>query len=420
MRPNYICALDLGSSKIAAALAGYTRKGVITDIFLESVPCRGVKMGKVVDSADFSDCVSRILRSLNARSGRPVKSVIVNIYGQDIITKHSRAIIPLTERGSKIITRYDIRKVIHEAQILGANIEEDIVHKIPISYTVDNQDGIADPLGLYGHKLEVDLYLICVKLPLIQGLNRAIEQAGCQMQGLFLSGLATSKIVFDEDDFYKGVHILCDIGSDITDILVFKDGTLYSIDTLSMGGDDLTQGFVQALKIPFALAKDLKESYGIVGPSENVPDKEVMIKEENFYRTISQKAICDILTSKAETLCNSIKSRLGRILAEESSVDDITVAGRTILVEGFLEMMEAKLGFPVKMASFANPELPAAVKKEASSSTARFLTYATSIGLIQQGVESTRSRGRLFSPDPTHNPVISLVNRAKELYQEYF
>jgi cell division protein FtsA len=420
MKPNYICALDLGSSKIAAALAGFTRKGNISSIFLESVSCRGVKMGKVVDSADFSDCVGRTLRSLTAKSGVAVKSVFVNIYGQDIVTKHSRAIIPLTERGSKIITQYDIRKVIHEAQILGANIEEETVHKIPISYTVDNQEGIANPLGLYGHKLEVDLYLICVKLPLIQGLNRAIEQAGCQMQGLFLSGLATSRIVFNEDDFCKGVHILCDIGSDITDILVFKDGVLYSIDTLLMGGDELTQGFVQALKIPFALARDLKESYGIVGPSESVPDKEVMIKEENFYRTISQKAICEILTNKAESLCNAIKAKLTRILAEESSVDDITVAGRTILVEGFLEMLEAKLGFPVKMATFANPELPAAIKKEASSSTARFLTYATSIGIIQQGIESIQNRGRLFGPDPTRNPVLALVNRAKELYQEYF
>ena len=420
MKPKYICALDLGSSKIAASLAGLSGRNGVTSLFLESVPSAGMKMGRVIDSADFSDCVNRVIKKIKTNSGVNIKSVFVNIYGQDITTKHSRAIMPLTERGSKVITQYDIRRVIHEAEILGANIEEDTVHKIPTGYTVDNQDNIANPLGLYAHKLEVNLYLICVKLPVIQGLNRAIEQAGCQIQGFFLSGLATSKAVFNSESLKGGPHILCDIGSDITDILLFKNGTLHSIDTLLAGGDDLTNGLVDAFKIPFALARDLKESYGLIGQLDSSNDKEVMIKEDSFYRTISQSAICAIITSRAEGLCNAIKSKVEQIVAKEQGLDDITVSGRGILAEGFLEMLETKVGFPVKMASFNKNSLFSAVKKEIVSSPVKFLQYATSLGLIQQGVESLRSRGYSLGPDPARNPILAAVNRAKELYQEYF
>jgi len=184
MLNSYICALDIGSSKIASAVAQIKRKR-INNIFFDSVPSKGIKRGVIVDSVDLVSSVSKLLKDLKVKSGINIKFLYTNISGQDIVTKHSRAIVPLAERGNKVITISDIQRVNEEARILGSSLEEEIIHFIPSSYTIDSKSNIINPLGLYSHRLEVDLYLICGKLASIQSLGRVINQAGFEIKDLF-------------------------------------------------------------------------------------------------------------------------------------------------------------------------------------------------------------------------------------------
>ena len=420
MRNNYICALDLGSSKIACALAELKKGGVTENIFLESVPSKGIKKGRLIDIQEISASLDRLLEIVKKKSGRNIHFVYINIYGQDVSTRHSQATIPLAERGNKLITLSDVRRVTEEARILGSSLEEEIIQTIPFSYTVDDRDNITNPLGLYGHKLGVDLFLILVKSSYLQSIERLFNRLGYEIKHLFLSGLATSKVVLNKDSIKNGLYIFCDIGADLTEIVVFEDAILKHIETLIVGGDDLTEEIAQSFKIPFELAEEIKRSLAyVVDEGKTQEDKEVMIKKDGCYKPISQAKVREVLVSKTELICRSIKERLDEIVAKDKAINGIFVGGRTVLIGGFLEIMETILGVPIKM--IVGSQLPFIFSKriDTVSSTPRFLNYATSLGILYEAMALSKEK-EVFSPSYPKSLIAKTISRFKEIYQEYF
>jgi cell division protein FtsA len=435
MLNNYICALDIGSSKIAAVVAQLKRKH-ITNLFFDSLAVKGIKRGVIIDSIDLIGCISRVLKNLKVKSGINIKSVYTNISGQNIITKHSHAVIPLAERGNKVITALDINKVNEQARILGSNLEEEIIHQIPLSYTIDSMADIVNPIGLYSHRLEVDLYLISSNVSFLQGLARVINQAGYEIKDIFFSGIATGKIVFNTR-LQEGINILCDIGADVTELLIFKDGRLKHIDILSFGGNDFTEELSDTLKIPLDLAEDLKMSHGMVGDYNQIrPEKEILIKKDNIYKSIKQKLVSQVLSSKTNSVCSSLKDTIGKTIRFQDIHNFVTV-GRAILLEGFLENLEDALGIPVSIGRLIQadakvsiplkdtPKMPYAsdiislVNRNPSLCGQNHIGYLTSLGIICEALDSTEPRFT-YTKKPTPQPVFKIINKVKEIYQEYF
>jgi len=414
---NYICALDIGSSKIASCVVRI-KGGHISSIFFESLPSKGISEGVIVGSVDLVNSIGKLMKILKKKSGINIKYVSVNIWGQDIVTKHSRAILPLAERGNKVISTLDIQRVNEQARILGSSLEEEIVHMIPFSYTIDSKSNIMNPVGLYSHKLEVDLYLICAKLSSVQSLSRAIHQSGYEIKNLMFSGLATSRAVFNKES-KEGLNLFCDIGSDITELSIFKDGSLRDIEIIKLGGNDLTEKLQQELKIPFELAEDIKRSYGIIGnPEEIGEDKEILVKKSEFYNPIKQRLVSQIITSEAKSFCSRIKEAVDKKVSIYE-VDNLTVVGRTVLLEGFIETLENTLTIPVKFGRIANPEILSLIKEDHTVSGQKYLTYLTALGIICQALQN-KPREILPLHQPTKNLIIKTFNRLKEVYQEYF
>jgi cell division protein FtsA len=413
---NYICALDIGSTKIAAVVAEIKRKHV-ANIFFETLASRGIKRGVIIDSINLVDSVSKVLKSLKSRSGINIKVVHGNISGQDVVVKHSRAIIPLAERGNKVITLSDLEKVNEQARILASSLEEETLHQVPCSYTIDSRSNILNPLGLYSHRLEVDLYLICAKLSSVQSLSRVINQAGFEIKNLSFSGLATSMAVFKKDQ--KGLNILCDIGSDITELLVFEDSMLKDIEVLPLGGDDLTAGLSEILKIPFDLAEDVKKSYGIIGDYAQIrQDREILVKKSNIYKPIKQRAVSEILTSRAISLCQAIKDAVDKKV-DSSQIDNFLTVGRTVLLDGFLEALENTLGISVKLGRLTQPDMVSVLGKEDALSPEKCLNYITPLGMVSNVLKGNESQLPGVN-QPPKNPILNIASRIKEVYQEYF
>jgi len=418
MRGNYICAVDISSSKVSAAVAEIKKRRINSLFFETQSPAKGIKKGAIVDSIDLSGSISRTLKKLKAKSGINIKFIYTSVSGLDIVTKHSRAIIPLAERGNKVITLSDILKVNEQARILGSSLEEEIIHQIPQNYVIDSNSNILNPLGLYSHRLEVDLYLILAKLSFIQSLNQAVNQAGYEIKDLFLSGLATSQAVFNRE-LKEGLTILCDIGSDITELLLFKDGILKDVKVLSVGGDALTIGLCEKLKIPFDLAEDLKISYGSVSDySQMHKDKEILIKQNNAYKSINQRLVSEILSPKSKLICQTIRAAVEKIVPCQEVNNFVTIGG-TVLLEGFLEMLEKSLGISLKLGRITNPDIISWVNKDNSILGQRYLTYITCLGIICQALYRPKPE---IIPDyqPTQNPILNTINKFKEIYQEYF
>ncbi|MDD5166280.1 MAG: cell division protein FtsA [Candidatus Omnitrophica bacterium] len=417
MLNNYICALDIGSDKLACVVAEI-KKRRINKIFFESIPCKGVRSGIIIDSIALLDRVSSLVNSLRNKSGIKIKFLSTNISGEDILTKHSRAIVPLAERGNKVITGSDIKKVKEEARILGSSLEEEIIHSVASSYTIDSKANIINPLGLYSHRLEVDLYLVCAKLSSVQSLSRTVNQAGFEIKDLFFSGLATSRAVFDKE-LKEGLNIFCDIGSDITELLIFKDGALKDIEILPIGGNDFTSKLADTLKIASELAEDIKRSYGIIGDFEKIgEDKEILVKKSDFYKPIKQRVVAEIMTSEAKEFSAKIKDAIEKKVSCYQ-VDNFVVVGRAVLLEGFIETLENALAIPVRLGRIANPQILFLQKEHSDLSGQKFLTYLTCLGMICQILEEKRT-GILPVHQPAKNLIKNTFNRVKEVYQEYF
>jgi cell division protein FtsA len=389
MLNNYICALDIGSSKIAVVLAEFKKKK-LANIYFDSLSVKGMREG----------------------------AIVVNISGQDIITKHSRAVIPLAERGNKVISISDLVRVNEQARILGSSLEDEIIHMIPLSYSIDSKSEILNPLGLYSHKLEVDLYLVCSRLSSVQSLTRIINQSGYEVKDLFLSGVATSKAVFGSG-LKDGFNLLCDLGSDTTELLIFKEGLLKDIQVCPFGGNDLTLKLSEKLKIPLDLAEDIKRSYGFIGnPLEIGEDKEILVKKSGFYKPIKQRLVSEVVTAVAGEVCVKIKEALEKKV-ELYEVNSFVIVGRTILLGGFIETLEKTLNLPVKLGRITNLEIVSLIKENSGLSGQKYLNYLTCLGMICETLEK-KPLGTLPLYQPAKNIVLKTLNRVKEVYQEYF
>lgn len=417
MPSNYICALDIGSEKLAGVVVEL-KKGRVNKIFFDTLASKGVRRGIITDSIALVDCISSLISSLRDKSGIKIKFLSTNISGEDIVTKHSRSIMPLAERGNKVITRSDIERAREEARILGSNLEEEIIYSVPSSFSIDSNNNIVNPLGLYSHRLEADLYLVCAKLSSVQSISRAINQAGLEMRDLFFSGLATSRAVFDRG-FKEGLNLFCDIGSDITELLIFEDGTLKDIEILPIGGDNFTNRLADTLKITFDLAEDIKRSYGMIGDFDRIgEDKEILVKKSDFYKPIKQRMVSEIITSEAEQIFTRIKDAVEKKVSCYQ-VNNFVVAGRTVLLEGFIESLENTLAIPVRLSRIANPRIVSLQKEYSDLSGQKFLTYLTCLGIVCQTLED-RKTGILSVHQPAKNLIQNTFNRVKEIYQEYF
>lgn len=414
---NYICAVDIGSDKISASVAQIKKKH-LSGIFSESCASKGIERGLIFDSVELIERIGRLLKSLKTRSGINIKTICVNMSGQDIVTKHSRAILPLAERGNKVVTLSDIHRVNEQARILGSCLEEEIIYQIPYSYSIDSKADILQPLGLYSHCLEVDLYLVCAKADSVQNFIRTVNQSGYEVKKIFFSGIATSKAVFGKE-INEGINILCDIGSDITELLIFQNGLLKSIDILPLGGDDLTLEVSEKLKIPFDLAEDVKKSHSNIGDCSLIQEgKEILIKKNNIYKPIKQRLISEILTSKAKSVCQTIKNKIEDSMPS-SHINNFIAIGRAVLQDGFLEMLENTLEIPVKLGRIKNPEIISLISKENDITRQKYLSYITSLGMICQALEGEQPY-HLSAAQLTNNVFIKTLNKIKEVYQEYF
>ncbi|MCM8795613.1 MAG: rod shape-determining protein, partial [Candidatus Omnitrophica bacterium] len=386
-------------------------------IFFETLISKAIKKGVVVDAVALVDVVGRVLKNLAAKSNIRIRYVYASLSGQDILTKHSRAIIPLAERGNKVITISDIHRVNHEARILGLSLEEEIIEEIALNYTIDSGENILNPLGLYSHRLGVELYLICAKVSLVEAISRVLHQAGYEVKNLFFSGLATSRIVFNKE-MNVGTNIFCDIGSDITEILILENGRLKELEILPLGGDNLTQALADNLRISFDLAEEIKRTYGLVGDENQIKeDKEILIKKTDLYKPIKQKLVCAVFTAAAKSLCEKIKMALEKKI-ELTKVNNFITAGRTIQLEGFLEMLENTLGISVKIGRILESEFAALVNSDDLLSGHKYLSYLTSLGIISKVLGTDPLISQVVTLPK--NPFLKAIHRIKEVYQEYF
>jgi cell division protein FtsA len=378
-----------------------------------------VSRGAVSDAVELVQGIGRLLKNLKQKSGVAIKSLDATLSGEDIIIKQSKAVIPLAERGNKVITHADVNRVCEQARILASSLEEEIIYDIPLSFGIDGRNSLVNPLGLYSHRLEVQEYLICCRVSALQSLDRIIHQAGYELKDVFFSGLATAKAL-GANAPQEGVSVVCDVGGETTTLIVLKDGYMCDIQIFCRGGNNLTNRLCDALRLPYALAEEVKRSYGTITDDSSITeDKEILIKKDEVYKLIKQRMVSEVITEEARLLCQTIKAALVKKV-EPYRITHFTAVGRTMLQEGFLELLENTVGVPVKLGRVTHPDIVPFVTANASLPPGDSqLNYLTAFGIVAANMHPEVSR--ILSQElKSRNPFQRGIYRLKEIYQEYF
>jgi len=401
-----ICGLDVGTRKVAGCLFVRDKDARRPSLFFASGDVRGLKKGLVSDLALFCDSVSEVLNTLQKKSGIHFKDVYIGIQGGHISCRHSNAAIVLSERGNKLIGTSDIKRINEQARILGLHMDETVLYSSAVNYIIDDTAQSRNPLGLYGHKLEVDLYLITTKVNLTDSIVRAINNAGYNVAGIQLSTAATGISVLNSQEREAGV-LLVDMGGEISEAAVFKDGRIKYLQIFEFGADEFTYAIKEQLRISFELAEQIKESYGTIFFEQLDESQEIMINRDGSYVPVRRKAVCSVLSKTSDAILKVMEGRLRYILNREDLPFGIMAVGGGVRLDGLLESMEQVFRIPVKIGNIRQNFLE---NKD--------IKYATSLGIVQSVIESNQ---RMHSSLRFAGGILGrLSEKVKEIYQEYF
>ncbi|MFA6379079.1 MAG: cell division protein FtsA, partial [Candidatus Omnitrophota bacterium] len=301
------CGLDVGAQKIKASFLRFGKNRVPEIVGVSQVSTSGLRKSSVSDLRELSDCIHRVLSGLADKAKVKVKEVNLGLGGHFILGRKTHAVIPLADRGNKIITSFDIKKINRQACLLGINLDEKLIHEFPVQYVVDGFNMAANPLGLYGRKLEASILMAVAQSNLVNNVYKAVQQAGFEVATTAFSSLCAAEVSLSDDDKKNGC-VFIDIGAQSTDIIIFKDGLLKNFMILNFGGDQLTEEMSRGLNLPFDLSEDIKRSYAMVlsGEGEPVVKGEILVKRDTGYVTVDRLSGCNITTPWAGNFVEKI------------------------------------------------------------------------------------------------------------------
>ena len=301
---NFITAIDIGASKVCTLIATLPKsRGTLNVLGYGICHHDCLKKGVVVDIKALSEAISDAIYKAEETSGKKVQSAFFNISGTHLKGIPSHGEVVISDRDNEI-TRHDLNRVISSAKAIHMSYERDIVYSARRGFVVDGEKGIMNPVGMFGIKLETELFLITAKMSIIDNLKKAISQAGIGIEGYIISPLATSTASVSQHEKNLGI-VFIDIGADVTEILIYLESRPVFLKVLPLGGDDITKKIAEMLSLPEGAAEKLKIENSTIEDIEK--DEEINITVASRKRTISRFKLREILVSEYTNLLNVIK-----------------------------------------------------------------------------------------------------------------
>jgi cell division protein FtsA len=401
------CGLDIGSQKIKAAVMRVKENKEVELLGAYENKTQGFKGLSVTDLNELSECINQILTELSKRLNIKIKDVELGVGAELVESRETQAVVPLADRASKIITQGDIKRVNHQARLLGLKMEEEILHELPQHYLVDDVNTALNPLGLYGTKLAVQSMLIVSNINRVRNIVHAVNHAGYDVSHLHLSPYASAEVVVSEQERNEGV-VLVDIGSKATSILVYKDGVLKSLGKVILGGDNFTTAIASQLNLTFDLAEEIKKSYAGALSQDDQLKEEILVKREQNFIPIKREIIYQSIESEVIHLIEGLKNYLQPNWVGKINRGIVIVGGASLLT-GLIERIGQDLNMPAKLGKLNIP-----IQKNLCNSA----NFSSAVGLAYSGFKhSFKFAQPLEQPMQWHK---RLANRIKELYEEYF
>ena len=369
---NMIVALDIGTSKVVCLVGELTPQGVIEIVGVGSQPSRGLKRGVVVNIESTVSSIQRAVEEAELMAGCKVHGVTVGIAGSHINSLNSHGIVAVRDRE---VSEYDLERVIDAARAVAIPADQKILHILPQEYLIDNQEGIKEPLGMSGVRLEAKVHLVTGATNAIQNIEKCIRRCGLEVDAVVLEQLASSFSVLTEDEKDLGVCIV-DIGGGTTDIAVFTAGSIRHTAVIPIAGDQVTNDIAMALRTPTQHAEQIKIKYACALAQLAHGDEMIKVPSvgDRPARDLSRQALAEVVEPRYEELFTLVQAELRRSGFEDLVAAGIVLTGGTSKMEGAVELAEEIFHMPVRL---AKPQGIRGMEAQLGNPI-----YATSIGLL--------------------------------------
>ncbi len=401
-----IVGLDIGTSKVVAIVGEQNDEGDIEIIGIGSHPSSGLKKGVVVNIESTVQSIQRAIEEAELMAGCQIHSVYAGIAGSHIRSLNSHGIVAIRERE---VMPADVERVIDAARAVAIPADQKILHVLPQEYVIDTQEGVKEPLGMSGVRLEAKVHLVTCAVNAAQNIEKCIQRCGLTVEDVILEQLASSYAVLTDDERELGVCIV-DIGGGTSDIAVFTEGAIRHTANIPIAGDQVTNDIAMALRTPTQYAEDIKIKYACALTQLAGLDETIKVPSvgDRPPRDLSCQALAEVVEPRYDELFTLVQAELRRSGFEDLIAAGIVLTGGTSKMHGVVELAEEIFHVPVRLGS----PMGAFGLQDVTDNP----IHATGVGLLHYGFKEQSN----LQQSAAASASAGLVGRVKSWFQNNF
>lgn len=381
--PKTIVGIDVGTTKVCTLVAEAYDDGQLRIIGVGVAPSRGLRKGVVVNVHEATEAITASVRKAERISGYEIASAYVGVGGGHILAINSRGVVAIS-RGERGISQFDIERALDAARAIAIPHNREIIHTIPRGYVVDGQEGVRDPVGMQGIRLEVEAHIVTGASTSVSNLVKCVREAGVEIDDLILQPLASGEAVLRESEREMGV-VLADVGGGTTDIGIFMEGSIWHTIVLGTGGEHLTRDVAIGLRTPFNTAEELKIKYGQAMPLSLATDELIEITSfgDGTRQQVSRLRLAEVIEARAEEILTLILREVKRSGYDGLLAAGLVLCGGSAELTGFKELAQGVLQLPVRVGTPHDLQGLTDVLESPA--------YATAVGLLLWGARHAQT-----------------------------
>lgn len=387
-----VVGLDVGSTKVSAVVGEIDAEG-ITILGVGNVPCRGLRKGVVSNIEWTVRAIREAVEAAQTMAGVEIGTVYLGVGGSHVRSQTSEGVAAIAGRE---VMRSDLERVLEGARAIPVDADRMILHALPREYIVDNQDGVRDPVGMGGVRLQALVHLITAATSCVQNAARCAERCELEVADVSLASLASADAVVSEDEKEIGVAVI-DMGGGTTDLVQYIEGGIGHASVIPAGGNNVTNDVAAGLRTPMAEAERLKRNFGCALGRLISHDEEIEVPGVGGHapRQVARRVLSDIIEPRVEEIFSEVRRRMEETGMVEQISAGAVLTGGAVLMEGMSEAAEEILGMPVRLG------FPVGVKGIVQ--LVQGPQYAAGVGLVRYGAarleELDAAEHETFAPE---------------------
>ena len=373
-RGGTVAAIDVGTTKVCTLVGDLDPEGRPRVLGVGITASHGMKRGSIDNMAEVTAAVRRSVEQAESSAGIRVSSATVGLAGAHVGYINNKGLTAIAQP-NRPITDADVERAIDSARTIAIPSNREVVHVLARHYSVDGMEQVSNPVGMHGHRLDIEAHVVTGMVSAMQNLKRCVTAAGVQVEQLVLEQLASAEAVLDDEERAHGV-ILADIGGGTTDIVVYLNGAVYHTAVLPVGGDSITNDLVVGMRTPFHAAEEIKEIHGHAIPSAvGVHETaELTAFGSEPRREVNRRRVCEIVQARMEEILEMVGQDVRRAGLSDLAAAGLVLTGGAANLEGIERLAAEVLHMPVRVA----------YPHEVAGKTDLIINpaFATSIGLL--------------------------------------